>query len=73
MRSGRVWFFVMLFVIISVVAAIGYVLIGNGLYDESIKHFSLLLQVSFAASLLLIHVLELQHNFLSLCSGHMFS
>uniref|UniRef100_A0A671VL08 Tetratricopeptide repeat domain 13 n=1 Tax=Sparus aurata TaxID=8175 RepID=A0A671VL08_SPAAU len=24
--------------------AIGYVLIGNGLYDESIKHFSLLLQ-----------------------------
>ena len=39
-------FFVMLFIIISVVAAIGYVLIGNGLYDESIKHFSLLLQVS---------------------------
>uniref|UniRef100_A0A9J8CHI9 Tetratricopeptide repeat domain 13 n=1 Tax=Cyprinus carpio carpio TaxID=630221 RepID=A0A9J8CHI9_CYPCA len=26
--------------------AIGYVLIGNGLYDEAIKHFSLLLQVS---------------------------
>lgn len=26
-------------------AAIGYVLIGNGLYDEAIKHFSLLLQV----------------------------
>lgn len=25
--------------------AIGYVLIGNGLYDEAIKHFSLLLQV----------------------------
>uniref|UniRef100_A0A671VKK0 Tetratricopeptide repeat domain 13 n=1 Tax=Sparus aurata TaxID=8175 RepID=A0A671VKK0_SPAAU len=25
--------------------AIGYVLIGNGLYDESIKHFSLLLQI----------------------------
>ncbi|CAK6978577.1 tetratricopeptide repeat protein 13, partial [Scomber scombrus] len=24
--------------------AIGYVLIGNGLYDEAIKHFSLLLQ-----------------------------
>lgn len=29
----------------SVIAAIGYVLIGNGLYDEAIKHFSLLLQV----------------------------
>lgn len=29
----------------SVSAAIGYVLIGNGLYDEAIKHFSLLLQV----------------------------
>uniref|UniRef100_A0A8D3E9C8 Tetratricopeptide repeat domain 13 n=1 Tax=Scophthalmus maximus TaxID=52904 RepID=A0A8D3E9C8_SCOMX len=28
----------------SLVAAIGYVLIGNGLYDEAIKHFSLLLQ-----------------------------
>lgn len=27
------------------IAAIGYVLIGNGLYDEAIKHFSLLLQV----------------------------
>lgn len=26
-------------------SAIGYVLIGNGLYDEAIKHFSLLLQV----------------------------
>lgn len=26
-------------------AAIGYVLIGNGLFDEAIKHFSLLLQV----------------------------
>uniref|UniRef100_A0A8C3AWF6 Tetratricopeptide repeat domain 13 n=1 Tax=Cyclopterus lumpus TaxID=8103 RepID=A0A8C3AWF6_CYCLU len=25
--------------------AIGYVLIGNGLYDEAIKHFSLLLQI----------------------------
>lgn len=32
-------------IICSVVAAIGYVLIGNGLYDEAIKHFSLLLQV----------------------------
>lgn len=30
---------------VSVMAAIGYVLIGNGLYDEAIKHFSLLLQV----------------------------
>uniref|UniRef100_A0A8D2ZRI8 Tetratricopeptide repeat domain 13 n=1 Tax=Scophthalmus maximus TaxID=52904 RepID=A0A8D2ZRI8_SCOMX len=29
----------------SLVAAIGYVLIGNGLYDEAIKHFSLLLQI----------------------------
>lgn len=32
-------------IIFSVIAAIGYVLIGNGLYDEAIKHFSLLLQV----------------------------
>lgn len=32
-------------VICTVIAAIGYVLIGNGLYDEAIKHFSLLLQV----------------------------
>lgn len=27
------------------ISAIGYVLIGNGLYDEAVKHFSLLLQV----------------------------
>lgn len=33
--------------ICSVIAAIGYVLIGNGLYEEAIKHFSLLLQVRF--------------------------
>lgn len=36
-----------LMTICSVFAAIGYVLIGNGLYDEAIKHFSLLLQVCF--------------------------
>lgn len=36
-----------LITICSVIAAIGYVLIGNGLYDEAIKHFSLLLQVCF--------------------------
>lgn len=35
----------LIIIICSVIAAIGYVLIGNGLYDEAIKHFSLLLQV----------------------------
>ena len=39
------WFFCWVMLCVLVVAAIGYVLIGNGLYDEAIKHFSLLLQV----------------------------
>lgn len=41
-------------------AAIGYVLIGNGLYDEAIKHFSLLLQVCYntGASAFLVFLLD---------------
>lgn len=48
LRSTELYDFDMfsrLLIICSVIAAIGYVLIGNGLYDEAIKHFSLLLQV----------------------------
>lgn len=40
--AAKIQLFIITF---SVIAAIGYVLIGNGLYDEAIKHFSLLLQV----------------------------
>lgn len=31
----------------AVFSAIGYVLVGNSLFDEAIKHFSLLLQVTY--------------------------
>lgn len=57
-----------LIILWSVVAAIGYVLIGNGLYDEAIKHFSLLLQVRMR---LLKHVFTLSASIriVALCSA----
>lgn len=45
-----------------VLPAIGYVLIGNGLYDEAIKHFSLILQVC------LMHIFNRRNL---LFSGHL--
>lgn len=47
-------------------SAIGYVLIGNGLYDEAIKHFSVLLQVGSASVLLSINT-ALINCLLSFC------
>lgn len=39
--------------------AIAYVLIGNGLYDEAIRHFSTMLQVSFLFGPLKYHFMKL--------------
>lgn len=39
--------------------AIAYVLIGNGLYDEAIRHFSTMLQVSFLFGPLKITLVKL--------------